>query len=63
MATREVTESECDECGATETHPKHRRQRTTLPVKWVHVRAINSRGIELFNRDLCGGCAKPLVRA
>lgn len=63
MAAKEVIESACDECGETETHPTHRRQRNTLPLKWVHVQGINSQGTKVFSRDLCPGCAKPLVQA
>jgi hypothetical protein len=63
MAVKEVIETECDECSATETHPTHKMQRNTLPVKWIHVRAINWQGTEVFARDLCPGCAKPLAKA
>lgn len=61
MATREVIQTECDECGASETTAADKRRKTTLPLKWVHVRAINCRGAELFARDLCPPCAKPLA--
>ena len=62
MASREVIETECDECGAKETHRSDKRRKTTLPVKWIHVQAMNWQGTELFQRDLCPGCAKPLTK-
>lgn len=63
MAAKEVIETECDECGANETQSPDKRRKTTLPMKWIHVRAINWQGTEVFARDLCPGCAKPLATA
>lgn len=63
MAVQEVIETECDECGESDTQRPDKRRKTTLPVKWIHVRAVNWQGTELFARDLCPRCAKPLARA
>jgi hypothetical protein len=62
MTTKEVLQSECDQCGKKEVFEPGpgRRAQILLPQGWLHVSG-KTKSVDVFSMDLCDTCVAPVL--